>query len=422
MPVPMALRLPALRRTLDAMPSPVEGRPGVLLRDPFRYAEDVAIVPPSLVPFLRFFDGAHDEEDLAAALREATRDPGAADYARSLVESLGKSGFLEDEELERRQAARHRTFSEASFRGASHAGAAYPENAGELSLMLGEWLEAAHPDEASAPDGVFAVAAPHVSIEGGWRSYASAYRAFPADAGERTVLVLGTSHYGESNRFGITRKPYRTPLGETSVNLPLVERLIAGGGESVVVEDYCHAVEHAIEFQVLFLQHLLGPAVRVVPVLCGPFVEATLGPGRPESDPGVERFLGVLADMAASQGPDLLWVLGVDMAHLGRRYGDSEAALAGQGSLRDVESRDRRRIQAVENGDADAFWALVQEGGDDLRWCGASAFYSFLKALGSPRGTLLRYEQWNIDPESVVSFGALAFGEPPPPRDREERK
>ena len=29
-------------------------------------------------------------------------------------------------------------------------------------------------------------------------------------------------------------------------------------------------------------------------------------------------------------------------------------------------------------------------------------------------GTLLRYEQWNIDPESVVTFGALAYGAPAP--------
>ena len=286
--------------------------------------------------------------------------------------------------------------------------------------MLDERLRACGPDEAAPPVGVYAVAAPHVSIEGGWRSYASAYRALPPDASERTVVVLGTSHYGDSGRFGLTRKPYRTPLGETSVDLPLVDRLIARGGESVVVEDYCHAVEHAVEFQVLFLQHRLGPAVRVVPILCGPFVEATLGPGRPEDDPGVERFLAALADVAASVSPGLLWVLGVDMAHLGRRYGDAEAARAGLGPLTEVEARDRRRLGAVAAGDAEGFWAQVQQNSDDLRWCGASALYSFLRATGSPRGTLLRYEQWNIDPESVVTFGALAFGDPPPPRDGEE--
>jgi AmmeMemoRadiSam system protein B len=392
----------------------------VLLRDPFRYAEDVVIVPPPLVPFLRFFDGGHDEGDLAVALHRATGELGAGAYARGFAESLQKSGFLEDEELDRRRAARHRAFAQAPRREASHAGTAYPEDRAELAAMLEECLRSPGPGETAPPQGVFALAAPHVSLDGGARCYASAYHALPGDAAERTVVVLGTSHYGTPGRFGLTCKPYHTALGETTVDVTLVEGLAAQGGDAAVVEDYCHAVEHAIEFQVLFLQHLLGPAVRVVPILCGPFADATTGPGRPEDDDGVARFLAALADLAASWGPRLLWVMGVDLAHVGRRYGDHEGARAGQGRLRDVEERDRRRLTAVVSGDVDGFWHQIQEGGDDLRWCGASALYTFLRATGAPPGRLLRYEQWNIDPESVVSFGALAFGGSPPRPDGDE--
>ena len=412
----MPRRLAPLRRGLDARPSPEKSHPGVLLRDPYGYAEGAVIVPEPLVQFLRFFDGTHDEGDLAAALHRATGEIGAGEYARGLAESLGRNGFLEDEELDRRKEARHQAFAEAPRREATHAGAAYPADPAELGQMLDGYLQDPGPDETPPPPGVFAVAAPHVSLEGGWRSYASAYRALPGDAAERTVVVLGTSHYGSPERFGLTRKPYRTPLGETRVDQAAVDRLAAAGGATVEVEDYCHAVEHAIEFQVLFLQHLLGPSVQVVPVLCGPFARATEG-GRPEDDAGVARFLGGLAELAAAETSSLLWVLGVDMAHLGRRYGDDLDALAGEGPLRDVEERDRRRIGALVAGDADAFWEQVQEEGDDLRWCGASVLYSFLRATGSPRGALLRYEQWNIDPASVVSFGALAYGAPPTARD-----
>jgi AmmeMemoRadiSam system protein B len=400
------------------MPSPVRERPGVLLRDPFQYTEEVLIVPPPLVPFLRFFDGGHEESDLVTALFRATGEMGAGDYARELAASLRRSGFLEDDELERRRRGRHRAFAEAARREAFHAGAAYSTDAAELSGTLGQYLAEAGPDEEAAPAGVFALVAPHVSLEGGWRSYASAYRSLPSSASERTVMVLGTSHYGSPERFGLTRKPYRTPLGETGVDLDAVERLTAGGGAAVESEDYCHAVEHAIEFQVLFLQHVLGPGVRVVPILCGPFVSATER-GRPEDSPGVARFLDGLAGLAATRSRSLLWVLGVDMAHVGRRYGDDLDAAAGVGPLRVVEERDRRRIGALVAGDADAFWEQVQEGGDDLRWCGASALYSFLRATGSPRGGLLRYEQWNIDPASVVSFGALAYGAPSAARNAE---
>jgi AmmeMemoRadiSam system protein B len=414
----MSRRLAPLRRGLDAMPSPVRERPGVLLRDPFRYTEDVVIVPPPLVPFLRYFDGGHEEADLVSALFRATGEIGAGDYARELAASLRRSGFLEDDELDRRRQTRHRAFADAPHREASHAGVAYPTDAAALAAALGGYLAGADPDEETRPADVFGIVAPHVSLEGGWRCYASAYRALPTDARERTVVVLGTSHYGAPERFGLTRKPYRTPLGETSVDEAVVDRLMAAGGAAVEAEDYCHAVEHAIEFQVLFLQHVLGPAVRIVPVLCGPFARATER-GRPEDDPGVARFLGGLAELAAARPSPLLWVLGVDMAHVGRRYGDDLDAEAGKGPLRAVEERDRRRIDALVAGEPDGFWEQIQQGGDDLRWCGASALYSFLRATGSPPGALLRYEQWNIDPASVVSFGALAFGAPSPVREAE---
>jgi hypothetical protein len=61
-------RLPALRPGLDFMPSPVDDRPGLLMRDPLLYSEQAMVVPPPLVPALVLFDGLHSEADLAEAL------------------------------------------------------------------------------------------------------------------------------------------------------------------------------------------------------------------------------------------------------------------------------------------------------------------------------------------------------------------
>ncbi len=60
-------------------------------------------------------------------------------------------------------------------------------------------------------------------------------------------------------------------------------------------------------------------------------------------------------------------------------------------------------------GDARGFWAQVQAQQDNLHWCGASAIYTFLKAVPGVKGELLRYDQWNIDEQSAVSFSAMAF-------------
>jgi hypothetical protein len=53
----------------------------------------------------------------------------------------------------------------------------------------------------------------------------------------------------------------------------------------------------------------------------------------------------------------------------------------------------------------------MERGDDDLKWCGSSPIYTFLRAVPQARARRLAYQQWNIDDASVVSFGALAFSE-----------
>ena len=389
------------------MPSPAPDRPGLLIRDPFRYSDVTLIVPPALVPCLQCFDGQQTDLDLKAMLVRATGDVGAAELVTHLIDTLSKSGFLENETFERTKEDRQRAFAQAPKREAVHAGGAYPNELEALRSTLDRYMGAAQTAQA---DGLVGIAAPHVSPEGGWQSYRAAYGMMSPSYRDRTFVILGTSHYGEPERFGMTRKPYVTPFGETSVDLPMVDWLEQQAAPAIRMEDYCHAVEHSIEFQVVFLQHLYGPQIRVVPILCGPYAHSIYLGGKPERDDNVRRFLGALAEMVAREGDRLFWVLGIDMAHIGRRYGDAFVARADQGAMLEVAARDRGRIDRVAAGDAEGFWNLVQERRDDLKWCGSSPLYTFLKTMPQARGHLLRYEHWNIDEQSVVSFGGIAFG------------
>jgi hypothetical protein len=259
-----------------------------------------------------------------------------------------------------------------------------------------------------------AIAAPHASPDGGWDTYRAAYSSLPTreEAADRVFVILGTSHYGAPDRFGLTRKNFATPYGQAQTETRLVDELVKGGERAVQLEDYCHAVEHSIEFQVVFLQHLYGAGVRIVPVLCGPFVKSIYEGGAPEQNEHVLRFFDSLGNIYAREGRRLFTVLGVDMAHIGRRYGDPLTARAGAGDMLDVERRDRARIEQIERGNVDGYWDLVQQNHDDLKWCGASPFYTFIKAMPGLRAELLQYQQWQIDPQSVVSFGALRFDRP----------
>ena len=176
------------------------------------------------------------------------------------------------------------------------------------------------------------------------------------------------------------------------------------------MEDYCHCVEHSIEFQIVFLQHIYGPSVRILPILCGPFVKSIYEGGLPEESDRVARFFDALGEISARESKRLFWVLGVDMAHIGRRYGDAFASYCQfRRDARRYASATRQRIDHINAGDARTYWELVQEKHDDLKWCGASPLYTFLKVMPQVKGELLDYHQWQIDSQSVVTFGALRF-------------
>jgi AmmeMemoRadiSam system protein B len=155
----------------------------------------------------------------------------------------------------------------------------------------------------------------------------------------------------------------------------------------------------------------MGPQVRILPILCGSYARSIYQGGSPEDSDQVKRFVDALAELRDREGDRLFFVLGVDMAHMGARYQDPFEAAANQGQMTAVGARDAQRIECINAADAAAFWDLVQQNHDDLKWCGSSPFYTFLKIAPKARGRLLRYEQWNIDEASVVSFAGMAFTE-----------
>lgn len=111
----------------------------------------------------------------------------------------------------------------------------------------------------------------------------------------------------------------------------------------------------------------------------------------------MRRFFDALGEIGAREKVRLFWILGIDMAHMGRRYGDEFQAVAEIDKMEEVALRDK------------GFWDLVQPHHDELKWCGSSLVYTFLKCVPEARGVLQRCKQWNIDKESVVSFAGMTF-------------
>ena len=126
----------------------------------------------------------------------------------------------------------------------------------------------------------------------------------------------------------------------------LVDWLAGRGGAGVEMEDYCHSFEHTVELQVIFLQHMLGADVKILPVLCGSFAHSIYQGGKPEDDDSVRAFFDALGELREREGDQLFWVLGVDMAHMGARYQDRFEAIAGEGAMQEVASARRAAHRA----------------------------------------------------------------------------
>ena len=122
------------------MPSPVEERPGLLIRDSFRYSDSVLIIPPPLVECLHCFDGEQTHLDLRATVR-ITGDLQVGAIEDQLIEALTNSGFLEDENFQALKEQRHKEFVEAAVRTPSHAGSGYPDDPDDLRTQMVEWMD-----------------------------------------------------------------------------------------------------------------------------------------------------------------------------------------------------------------------------------------------------------------------------------------
>jgi len=404
----MSRRLAALRGDLDLFPSPDRERPGLVIQDKNGFSDRQIIVPPLLVRVLEVFDGEQTDVDLRAALTRVTGELDNTELAAHFEQVLSESGFLRDDVFDRMREERFAAWRAVEQIEFSHAGPGnYPADRDGAEAALRTWFRKVE-REAAVP--VRAIAAPHASPEAVSGCYAAAYGRLAAGlskeaALDKTFVILGTSHYGDIDKLGTTARPFVTPFGRSAVDQTA---LAAVRGPGAVDEDYYFSMEHSVEFQVVFLQYLYGPDIRILPLLCGSYARSIYLGGAPEDNDEVRRYLDRLGDLNVKFGDRLVWVLGIDLAHVGRRYGDDRAYRAGD--IAEVEARDRRRLADIVGGRTEAFWADVQEGQDPLKWCGSAPLYTYLRAVPSAKGRLLDYRGWQIDQESVVTVGGMSFG------------
>jgi hypothetical protein len=257
------------------------------------------------------------------------------------------------------------------------------------------------------PGKIVGLISPHIDLSVGAKAYGNTYRLLKYTS-PSTVVILGIGHHLTTGLFCLTEKDFDTPLGTVKTDKELVRKLKDGGGGIFAPDDFSHRSEHSIEFQVLFLQHLLKRnSFTIVPVLCGSLLAGLPEYGREAYKRKAGPFLERLEQILSAKGNNALLITGVDLSHTGPKFGHDQPAR----SLQNLsEAHDRMLLKNLTALDADKFWEESRRVNDRYNVCGFAALACLLEVLPDSRGQLLQYEIWHEEAtRSAVSYASVVF-------------
>ncbi len=405
-----------------------QGQPYLALSDPFGVMEGTFVIPWTVATaLLRHFDGHADLEEILQRLADETGQVLGRDELRAFVGQLDEAFALDGP----RYHDYLETYQANPIREAALAGRSYDADPQALRVDLDAFFD--HPEGSGRPEAIGpipgkfpasssslrAIVCPHIDFQRGGPTYTWAYRELVERSEADTFIVLGVAHKGSQHRFALTRKHFQTPLGRVETDIELVERLADRAGRHLFDDELTHRTEHSIEFQAVFLQHVLGDhrPFRIVPVLVGSFHDLMERGVEPIDDPEVARFVEALRDVERFAEDRMLAYIGsIDFGHIGREFGDPD--LIGDATLTDLDRFDAGLIDRAIVRDPSGWFAHASRVGDRYRTCGLAATYTMLHAIGPARGRLLRYRQ-AVDASRTccVSFASMVFDAIDPTND-----
>ena len=395
---------------------PIKNRDGtfVALRDPLDFSTQVLAFRPALLPVIALMDGRHTLDEIVAKVEKENKTKISIDQLRQVVGTLDDALFLANDRFEEHCKRVISDYLEAKVRPAAHAGVSYPTDPKEIHAYFSEHfltgpgfpkLEASH----AAPR---AVISPHIDLRVGGPGFASAYKQIAESDPIDLFIILGTAHFPTRFPFSATWKDFETPLGVAETDREFLERLRKGLPFDLFSDEFAHRNEHSIEFQVVYLQSILPVAphpVKIVPILCGSFAEMVKEDVEPAKHPMAGAFIEALKREIGAEKRRVCVIAGVDLAHVGGRFGDEDMKLTPT-RRKIFEESDRTMLELILKGNASKFFDFIVEEDDKRRICGFPAIYTMLKAMNLRKGELLHYDQsYEKATNSLVTFCSAKF-------------
>ena len=361
----------------------------------------------SLVEFmwLQLFDGTRTLREIQAeAMHQAGGRLLPIDVFIRLVEQLDEALFLEN--------ARFRQRLDGPVREPSCIGC-YPPEPDEVRRLLrslfiglgGPGL----PAREKADGQLVAALIPHIDYQRGGATFAWGFKEVFERTDASLFVIIGTSHYG-IDRFTLTRKDFKTPLGIARTDQDYIDRLVAHYGDGVFDDELSHLPEHSIELEVVFLQYLYENhrSIRIVPLLAGSFEDCVLKRESPRCQQDIGRMIEAIRVIEDEISEPVCYIISGDLAHIGPKFRDPNPVVERQ--LAHSRDQDRRLLQAAEATDTGGYFQIIADESDCRRICGLPPTYTLLEAIRPSHGKLLHYDQY-VHPRGYesVSFASMAF-------------
>jgi AmmeMemoRadiSam system protein B len=245
--------------------------------------------------------------------------------------------------------------------------------------------------------------APHIDFHRGGHSYAHGYLRLCRSGQPELVFLFGVAHMAPPVPFILTKKHFETPFGILKTDQDIVRRLASACQWDPYAYEIVHRTEHSIEFQAVMLASLFGPAVQIVPILCGTF-GPELVPTTPVIPASVTTFLNTCRDIIGAEQRRVCVIAGADLAHVGRRFGD--AFDIDETIVRAVDRRDHEDLQEVVARNPAGFYHSVMKDHNQRRVCGLNCIYAALHTVYdmTHSGELLHYDYAHDPAGGIVSF------------------
>jgi MEMO1 family protein len=382
----------------------------IVLWDPSGLSKEKLVLPLNYFFILQHFDGEHSLQEIGGLYLKRFGEFLMPDKVEQLVSDLDTKLFLEGDRTESARKQAQELYRQAPLRAAVFAGKSYEADGAKLKKQIDGFFTSKEGPEFKPSENkgklIKGLVAPTYELKQAGPIYAWAYKELQEAQQPDALIIIGTAHAGLENLFAVTDKDFETPLGVVPVERTILDRLRSLVPECFA-EDVAHLSEHAIEFQLPFIQTIPGATkpISIVPILSS-FSAMSL------KDPSVlaaiDRFLAALREAITASGKTACVIAAGELAHLGMRYGDS--APPTDFSFHRAMQYDLEMLKFAEELKPEEFAAYIQKEKDQRRISGFSPIYSLLRLIEAEKGQVLRYDRGITDQyNSTVTYASMAF-------------